>query len=727
MVLVILAAVAAARADVPVKIATVPDGPIKLGVAEGAAELRRAFRLVPQGVDQVKLDQVRLLDCTDAHGQSCAARVEPGGCAGGCTLTATDAGSVTVVVTLPAPGTYTSSLEIVYVKEEKAQLDGKVQVIKAVLATALEITRPAPAAQPIQAMKLAVSGATGAEVDLAPGQRGTAIVRMLAQDDDGGARKLSQIAAAPLVRKVGNDSMASDAAVQLARRVGRERVPIVVGAPVELPPAGAMLEIEVAGLDGPGKYEGKLRLLADGRTPLEVGYTITVRDGVLCAALMIALGAMLSYGVQWWISKRRVRLVQQSTLERLGERVQELARRDGVADRDHRLLGELLHQLDCDLEDLDDDKTLADDYLARFARRVELAAALVKTGQDVERLPLAARGAQRTRLDAIALTLADRSADDAKLKSVETELATIAGTGVRRIALTELMTALDAAVDQARRALPTALHKRLADDVGGPLAAAHTAAGLDQLDALDDRLAAARLALARIQGAALAPRLPAAPPDIFAAPDDAPRYQALRNEVLATLTSLDAATEPDLAVQLYDTALTRVARELCSATARWCRAQADGTPDEAIKLRAFADEAEAARGKPAAEALEIIDRVKRDAAALVPGPEAKGIDAIPRSAAPRSALATIPHLGPIALPRPRRARRLLALGDVIVLVAVTLIAVASGLKLLWVGSPTWGGWGDWLTAILWGAGLHAVGNDRFKGLLGLKTDLGKIS
>src|SRR3954467_4795351 len=85
-----------ARADVPVKIAAVPDGPIRLTVGDDAAELRRSFRLVPQGVEQVKVDRVRLVDCLDAHGQSCRASVEPRECAGpdGCTVTATDPGSV---------------------------------------------------------------------------------------------------------------------------------------------------------------------------------------------------------------------------------------------------------------------------------------------------------------------------------------------------------------------------------------------------------------------------------------------------------------------------------------------------------------------------------------------------------------------------------------------------------------------------------------------------------
>jgi hypothetical protein len=160
--------------------------------------------------------------------------------------------------------------------------------------------------------------------------------------------------------------------------------------------------------------------------------------------------------------------------------------------------------------------------------------------------------------------------------------------------------------------------------------------------------------------------------------------------------------------------------------ARWCREQTKGKPAEIQnQLRALADEAEAAREKPPGEALAIVERVMRDAEKLARGPGGRPTGTNDNAEQPEP-LAAIPRMAPIAR-RPRiPTRTLIAIGDGVVLVAVTLIAVATGLKLLWAGSPTWGGWNDWLTAILWGAGLHAVGNDSFKGLLGLKKDLGKV-
>ncbi|MFP2911228.1 hypothetical protein ACLESD_40620 [Pyxidicoccus sp. 3LFB2] len=60
-----------------------------------------------------------------------------------------------------------------------------------------------------------------------------------------------------------------------------------------------------------------------------------------------------------------------------------------------------------------------------------------------------------------------------------------------------------------------------------------------------------------------------------------------------------------------------------------------------------------------------------------------------------------------------------------VLLLLTGVAVALGLQLLNVFSPTWGGFGAGMTAFLWGFGLHQVGNATFEGLTGLLTRVEK--
>jgi hypothetical protein len=62
----------------------------------------------------------------------------------------------------------------------------------------------------------------------------------------------------------------------------------------------------------------------------------------------------------------------------------------------------------------------------------------------------------------------------------------------------------------------------------------------------------------------------------------------------------------------------------------------------------------------------------------------------------------------------------IAANDTLVLVVLMVVAVLLGLTLLWARGEAWGGFEDYLTAFLWGFGLHQVGNKPFEGLLGLR-------
>ncbi|MCP3136012.1 AAA family ATPase [Pyxidicoccus xibeiensis] len=90
---------------------------------------------------------------------------------------------------------------------------------------------------------------------------------------------------------------------------------------------------------------------------------------------------------------------------------------------------------------------------------------------------------------------------------------------------------------------------------------------------------------------------------------------------------------------------------------------------------------------------------------------------------PDSPLAA-PVLGELeGMPLP--AARHMWLVELVMLLLLTSVAVALGLQLLNVFSPTWGGFGAGMTAFLWGFGLHQVGNATFEGLTGLLTRVEK--
>ena len=720
MCLAVLAATAIdAAAAAPVKIAAVAEGPIKVSVRDDAKELRRTFRLVPDAVPTAKVSRVRLAACTDPDAQACTGVAITGTCAAGCTVTATEPGEVTVVVPTPAPGAYTGSLEIVYVVEEKPAGEGKVEVIEAVLATTLEVTRPAPA---VTAIELLV-GARAAEVERLPAENATAVFRFPLQDKDGKPYAVDQLVVGPVVRKSGTDDVQTGARV-LAWYLedGGKRTAVPSGG--KLPATARELVVEVRGIDRAGKFEGKLRLLSANRTPQEVTYAVTARDGVWTAILWIVLGVMISYGVQWWVGRFRGRVVQRGTITRLRELL--LARPVG-AERDRRLRDALVADCDARLDELAE-AALADADLKRLVRRVDLAGTLAETGRTVEKLPLAARTEPRKKLDAHAATLGKRAVTDEELTAIDNELATLATVGVRRAALAELLTAVDDAVAQARVALPAAQQDRLTARVEPALREAHLASDRGDLDALDRALATSRLELARTEAAALADRFPEAMPEPFT---DADAYARLRRQVLALTSAVERSDDPDEASRLCDEALAVAAPATCTATAAFCRRELPGAPADVVaRLETLAGEAMAARTLPPAEAMAAADRVLREATTVRAGPTPMTVGAGGDAAPARSGLPlpSLPSLRELFTDRPsaRAVRGAIAVGDAAVLVGLIILAVATGLRLLWASSATWGGWTDWLTALLWGGGLHTVGNDTFKGLAGLKKDLGKV-
>ena len=59
-------------------------------------------------------------------------------------------------------------------------------------------------------------------------------------------------------------------------------------------------------------------------------------------------------------------------------------------------------------------------------------------------------------------------------------------------------------------------------------------------------------------------------------------------------------------------------------------------------------------------------------------------------------------------------------GDAGVTIAAGAIALVLGLKAVWADNPVWGGFDDWLIALLWGLGLHQGASGVFEGIAGLK-------
>jgi hypothetical protein len=95
------------------------------------------------------------------------------------------------------------------------------------------------------------------------------------------------------------------------------------------------------------------------------------------------------------------------------------------------------------------------------------------------------------------------------------------------------------------------------------------------------------------------------------------------------------------------------------------------------------------------------DRGRRGAVPMLPVPS-------PRERL-RPAPAGVPRRSTLPdLPSPGKLRYTLLLKDSIATVATAVLSSLVGLQLLWVGNPTFGSLGDYITVLLWGFGLHQL-------------------
>jgi hypothetical protein len=157
---------------------------------------------------------------------------------------------------------------------------------------------------------------------------------------------------------------------------------------------------------------------------------------------------------------------------------------------------------------------------------------------------------------------------------------------------------------------------------------------------------------------------------------------------------------------------------------------ADAGDIRADKLRAIAAELAAALDKDVDEAAARYPDALAFVSAPPPGAAARGPVSFGIDEIATAITGWLPLLlskavdsGEPALSEPAKLDRTIKSYGYIVSIAVLGIAVASGLKALWIDNLAWGGHGALLNALLWGAGVQATG-DAFTGLIGLRAKLG---
>jgi hypothetical protein len=509
------------------------------------------------------------------------------------------------------------------------------------------------------------------------------------------------------------------------------------------------LQLKFNELDEAGDYVGRLRLTSPS-TPerLDVLFRISVKDGWFIAAVLIALGALLSFALRMYLKDLRPRLLQQRTtavlvgdLERLRNELQkELGQ---LQDTEKAVVDSLSSRLSW----LSDQIELGPvPEAAQVLEEVDLKLSLVRRWINARRRAAALTAPPATisgALEAIAAFLSSKSAqgaDEASKKIAEAE------TAIRTALIDELNKrgeALSASIMQSGL-LDDATRASFRDRLT-------TANALPDLDARREQLVQIEGDLILRFADALAIRIG----EIRQAPRGftTDTWRTLSDSVRIRLGAVKTAPAPTRA-----TAYRNAYREYLSGVLAALEMAVKDIV-ELIEGKMQIDKRDADKRTACiadlkkkialiqellnADKLDDVDKAirslneqldglgKGDSAGWLGGPEE-----LPQGqAAPAAAAPPAPAAAPgasafdiagIALRHmrtggfsPNRITRLIGALDLLVLAAGIIIGTASGVYLLWSGDPNWGTAQDKLVAVLWGLGLQRVSDTLFEGVGGI--------
>lgn len=533
--------------------------------------------------------------------------------------------------------------------------------------------------------------------------------------------------------------------------------------PFDLPAdASRRIKLKFEGLE-PGSYEGKLILgsLDSGRQ--EVTVSLSQRLSLFIALLVISVGVVLSHFLREWASTRRPVLIKRRDLfaarEAYEALVFELDARDALERRVIAAIGWALQEPDEDLVE----GTLPADFdatLARIKRKIEVLPAWIGVRRRIQGLePAKLRGQfQKTLEDGQAYLLAPRAAanEDQLIASVMGLDAQVSE-AVRaelRAQFAALRTDVDESIKDARNA---ALRTRLQGTVRPAIDAVE--GRIENNDpAAGPGLNAARLEYAKALAEDLVATLDGPPAAPFAADRTPDEWTQLRTRVSALLETMQSVLsgEAQGAIEAYELAYREYLDGLVGKAKRLIADQEKiaATISNADQKAKLVSRLDALKKALVAVNKKARDRKLREAAreweeawaeyveidkavAVATGGSTLGAATAGKITGATSAGGTLPEgITDRPEPMPRapavRARvdreglaARIRSGDSIFTAVVLLIAVLLGAKLLWIDNPSWGGYDDWLIALLWGLGLHQGSAGAFEGLAGLKAKFAK--
>jgi hypothetical protein len=510
----------------------------------------------------------------------------------------------------------------------------------------------------------------------------------------------------------------------------------------ELGPGPKELRLIVGELSGPGEFSGNVRVSTPDAEPVDQPITILRKKSGWIAGFLIFVGVLISFLLRRYATTARPRLVRQRRALALTSDIDELERTSGeLTEGEQDVLKELRKRLSTLYEDIamaTDNK--ADDTLQEINRKLNIFPTWVQERRRVDSLrPAELQEDFRTELEKVRTYMLKRQATSEEDADAAKILAGTAPNMAKKVKedLEEHLKSFSAEINAQRLATKSeAVRARLGAEVDTKITAAQE---LLKVDRLDDARAAydqARLAYARILTDELANTLPTAVPLGFKAPD----WDNLRSQTMDIITQARLAADADNATKLYQSAVTLYLRNLAWKLQGAIEELRGNIPTDThitdekktaydttlLSLKQKLDDAllkidagklsEAAADYEAAkdELLTLNQQLPVGTSMGVAAAASAATSADAGTAGSVPGAFDLPFLGAILgrgrgpLPSFSKLTRWLSIFDLMVTLVVLLVAVFFGLKLLWSDAATWGGWNDYLTAILWGLGLHQV-------------------
>jgi len=534
------------------------------------------------------------------------------------------------------------------------------------------------------------------------------------------------------------------------------------------------LRLRVSGIHDAGRYNGTVRILASGAATVVAPVTVYVRRSGWLALLLIAAGIGISMLIRHYQLGLRPRLLRQrraaELLEWLAATERQLASTGGATPDETRVIAAQRAELE---RIYDGQKTPAPDAaapapdaaaaptgddarLALVAARLEVLPDWVNARRQVDAIPLTTpddgiRAGQAKALAAVREALLSGTADEVKAAAATVRGIPAAIQTALKERLEKQIAAFAAQVAGARAAHPAddAFLKSVETEVEQALARATRLAGEARLDEAAAEYDRARVSYADLLAGGLHTRL-GQPAPAWLLP--ATRWNEIKAEVQAALALMTSARTPDARINAFEGAhglyLRTLAAELGKAAARVAAARPDLSAEQKAPLAGVGDQANKVLGMVARRDLNgaaaeyaSAETAYRAAVAALP--------AVPGQLGGTTASAAPPAGGPTAVgglpgalaggtarlvePPPIRRATAGQLGDAVrwrdllLSLAVGVLAAILGMSLLWAGHLTWGSAGDMFAALLWGLGLHQAGTGTLRASGVLDSVLGRGS